>query len=193
MRHPLGARTRRPGASADAARTGWTGHFAERRFRTWRGLFGDPDLDRRAVAIAEPQSVAVNAGRRIDPFDALSIQMLLEPGDVVRKGTERQIVQRLARPFRYPAPAMRMTVRMQVQGGAMFAHVQSEQRVKPARRGEIRHGDREMIQRMHAERVGSAGGWNVSPDLRHLVSPGRQLGGPVCRQPVHVSALPMIL
>ena len=138
-------------SSARRATPGAEDRFSKRRLLVRRAFLGDANLDRRAVGIAKPDAVRLRAGRRVDARDAQLIEPRAEARQVILEGAERDELQLLARPLHHRAPAMRMTMRVQIERAVLFVHLQAERRIERLRRREIGHREIEAIERMHAE------------------------------------------
>ena len=73
---------------------------------TGGALLGGSDLDGRAVAVAEPQPIAVDAGRRRAALDPKLAQPFVEARHVIGEGAEREVTERPARSFDQARPGM---------------------------------------------------------------------------------------
>ena len=167
MRKPPRLRDRRLAARDGALDAGAGGHRAENRLGIRRGFFRDADFDRHAVMVAEPQPVALEARRRVEPLDADLAQVLAKPRQVVLEGAEREIVQLLLRALAQNAPAMRVAVGVERDAVAFLAHFEAEAFVEGFCLFEIRHRQAEMVERMHAQDAGPAGGFDEAANLGH--------------------------
>ena len=149
------------------------------RLLVGRAFLGHADFDERAVRIAEPQPVGLEALGRIEPVDAHALQPLAEARHVVLEGAERDVVQLLARTLGHGAPAVRMAVGVEAELAALFLQVEAEQAIELLGLGHVGHQQGEMIERMHAELAGTA---------RHRLGHGADLGhGSIlfCPQSIH--------
>ena len=68
----------------------------------------------------------LDAGRRIDPRDAQSVEPFAEPRQIVLERGEGDELQLFLRPLHHRAPAMRMAMGVDMQRVAVLAHVETE-------------------------------------------------------------------
>lgn len=116
-----------------------------------RTLFRDADLDRHVIGAAEPDATALHAGRWIDQIDARFLELLPEAGHILLEHAEGEIVELLARALADDAPAMRMAESVEFEPLRRLAHIESEPGMEKFRFLDIRHGECEMAERMHAQ------------------------------------------
>src|SRR5262249_33612568 len=87
---------------------------------------------------------------------------------VVLEGTERDVVELLARPFGDREPAVRMALRVKAEPAVLFLGVEAEQPIELLGLGDVADHQVEMIERMHAELAGAAHhGLSHRADLGH--------------------------
>ena len=135
-----------------------------------RHLGRDLHLDQHAFMIAEPEAVALEAGRRIDQLDAGAFDARLQPRQVVGVAAERQMMQRLGLALHHRAPAVFMTEGLDRQRIAVAHHVEAEIAVEILRDIGVGHRQHELVERMHAERIGFPWSARHSREWRSLVS-----------------------
>src|SRR5262249_55971072 len=138
-------------AARRARNAGRRGDARVRGFFVRRAFLGDSDFDRSAVGIAEPEPVRLGAGRRGDARNAKRVEPLAKTCEIILARAEGDELQLLARPLDHRAPAMRMTVRVNIERAALLAHVEAEACIEFACRFEIRHREIEPVKRVHAE------------------------------------------
>ena len=140
----------------------------ECRLLVRRAFLGDAQLHQRAVGIAEPDAVELEALGRIEPVDPQLLQPLAEPRHVVLEGAERDVVDLLPRAFGDGAPAVRVAVGVERELAALLLGVQPEQAVEFFGLGHVTDQQIEVIERVHAELAGAAlSGLGHGADLGH--------------------------
>src|SRR3954469_1073077 len=115
----------------------------------------------------EPQAVALEAGRWIEPLDAQLVQSGAEAVHVVGERAEREMLKLFSRPFAQNAPAMIEAVGAQVQRFAPLPHIEAEVLVEALSLTEIRNRQTEVIEGVYAQRVRASRRWNEASDLCH--------------------------
>ena len=151
------ARRRRPYAFALAIGR----HFAR-----------DLHLDQHAFGIAKPETVAFEAGRRIDQSDALAFDARFQPRQVVGVAAERQMMQRLGLgALHHRAPAVVVPEGLDRQRITVARQIEPEAAVKILRHRRVRHGQHELVERMHAQRIAFGGRRDIAADGGHGRTP----------------------
>src|SRR4051794_33536244 len=115
----------------------------------------------------EPQAIALEAGRWIEPLDIELVQPRAETVHVVGERAEREMLKLLSRPFAQNAPAMIEAVGTQVQRSAPLPHVEAEVLVEALGLTEIRNRQTEVIEGVYAQRVRASRRRNEASDLCH--------------------------
>src|SRR5664280_956863 len=97
-------------------------------FRLLTGRYFGPDLhlDQHVFMITEPEPVALEAGRRIDQFDAAALDARLQPRQILGIAAEREMMQRLALALHHRAPAVLVAEGLDGERVAVARQVEAE-------------------------------------------------------------------
>src|SRR4029077_13645078 len=145
-----------------------SGRVADGRFFIGRRLFGDPDLEQRAVGIAKPQPVRLEPDRWIEQVDAHVLQALAKPRQIVFEGAEGDEVELLAGPLHQRTPAVRMPLGVDVELASLLAHVEAKRPVELLFRRCVGNKEIEQVEGVHAKLSGTTvNGLGERTDLGH--------------------------
>src|SRR5262249_42546127 len=125
---------RRPCNAGRRRRPNSSGFVIRRRF--WRDLH----LDEYPVAVPEPEPVAFKSRGRIEQRDAMSLDPRLQPRQILRITSEREVMQSLARAFDHRAPAVIVTKRLDREGIVGASDIEAEMCIEAL--GEVCIGNR---------------------------------------------------
>src|ERR1039458_10272930 len=96
------------------------------RLLTGRHLGGDLHFEQHVFMIAEPEPIALEAGRRIDQFDAAALDARLQPRQILGIAAEREMMQRLALALHHRAPAVLVAEGLDRGRVAVARHIEAE-------------------------------------------------------------------
>ena len=168
MRQPARPHRRRLGADGGAGSAGRRRRSSGCRiFRSGDTFGADLHLDQHVFVIAEPEAVALEAGRRIDQLDAGALDARLQPRQILGIAAERQMMQRLGLALHHRAPAVLMAEGLDRQRVAVARDVEAEIAVEILRDIGVGHRQHELVERMHAESVGFLGRRDVAANGGH--------------------------
>lgn len=159
MRQPARAHLRHLRAPRRPAAADGVGWF---RFTCTSGIghlaFGDTDLHRKAVGVAQPEPV--RRPRRVRRAQGRAESPCPQPQrfEVVGEAAEAQVQQPLGpRRLVHDAPAEPIAERVQRKPVSVAPRVESEGAVEALGLGEVGHAEAERVHRMHAERIAAPG------------------------------------
>jgi hypothetical protein len=128
-------------------------------------------LDQHILMIAEPEAVALEARWRIDQLDAAALNARFEPRQVLGVAAKREMVQRLALAFHHRTPAVFVAECSDRQCVAVVRDVETEIAVEVLRDFGVGHRQHELVERMHAERIGFSRGRHIAVNGGHRLLP----------------------
>src|SRR6266545_85705 len=144
----------------------WSGLLA-----VGRGLRRHFDFVQDPIGVAEPEPVALEAGRRIEQRDAVALDARLQLGQIVGIAAEREVMDALVRSFHHAAPAVVVAERVQRERIVLLAHVEAEAGVEALRMLEVRHLKHELVERMDPDGGLIGGRRDIAPNRGHLILP----------------------
>ena len=103
-------------------------------------------MHRNPIDIMEPEPILRRALRRRDGGDAKAVHALRDAREILGISTERDPGELLARRRLDDAPAMAAGIK--IERARLVANVEAEAAVEFARVADIRHSEREVVERM---------------------------------------------